>query len=206
MAARKNTTPKRTYKKQHQKERIQGDKSILIFFFLSFFYFSFTIIIILFFWSCCYFSLVHIPKVLLTFFHLYLDEIWTEMLKYQEKSSCVNFPELALQGFYCGNTGFWLFFCVCVCVCECVLFNSVLILYHFTMIKRTAFYTCDIKLPYLWGRRQFTKRRFTWSRLKRNRMKPLQLVNNSSQICEKEQTNSQQKNKDDCCGSRSVRP
>lgn len=31
------------------------------------------------------------------FFSPYLDEIWTEMLKYWEKSSFVNFPELALK-------------------------------------------------------------------------------------------------------------
>lgn len=99
------------------------------------------------------------------FFSPYLDEIWTEMLKYREKSSFVNFPELALKSCYCGNIGFlpfsfFLFFvCVCVWLCMCfVLFNSILILYHFTMVKRTVFYTCDLNLLYLWGKKPFTQK------------------------------------------------
>lgn len=155
---KQKTHSKRTYKNNIKKKGFK-ETNLIFFFFIYYNHQSDLLSLLLFQFSSYSKSSADF------FFSPYLDEIWTEMLKYREKSSFVNFPELALKSCYCGNIGFlpfsfFLFFvCVCVWLCMCfVLFNSILILYHFTMVKRTVFYTCDLNLLYLWGKKPFTQK------------------------------------------------
>lgn len=119
---KKKKHSKRTYKNNIKKK---GFKETNLIFFLFFIYYNHQSGLL----SLLLFQFSSYSKSSADFFFSpYLDEIWTEMLKYWEKSSFVNFPELALKSCYCGNVGFlpfsfFLFFvCVCVCGCVCVLF------------------------------------------------------------------------------------